>query len=114
MGFDSKKVPFISGSALCALQGTKPELGEESIRQLVKVIDEKVTVPERRKDGQFVMPINTAFTVKGRGTVAVGTVQQGILNKGEAIHVVGLGNDLKSHASDLQVIPVFIYMHYCK
>lgn len=109
MGYDSKKVPFVSGSALCALQGTNPELGEKSILELVNVLDENVRLPERQSTGQFIMPINTAFTVKGRGTVAVGTVQQGVLNKGDEIRIVGLGNDLKSHAADLQVTSKFVY-----
>ena len=54
-------------------------------------------------DGPFVLPVEGALTVPGRGTVVTGTVQKGVLKKGEAVELVGFGNTLKSCATDLQV-----------
>ncbi|ESO10620.1 hypothetical protein HELRODRAFT_167127 [Helobdella robusta] len=103
MGYDDSKVPFIFGSALSALENKNPEIGEKSIRQLMEALDSHIKVPERISEGTFLMPINSAFTVQGRGTVVVGTVRRGTLNKGDQIFVVGFGNEIRSVASDLQI-----------
>jgi len=102
-GYDAASTPIISGSALCALEGTDPELGEQSIRKLLDAVDQHIVPPSRDLDSPFILPIEKTFTVPGRGTVAVGTLQCGIINKGDAAEVVGFGSRLKTAASDVQV-----------
>jgi len=101
-GFDAES-PMIRGSALCALERRNPEIGENSIRRLLQAIDEYVQPPVRDVDGPFVLPIESAFTVPGRGTVAIGTLQRGIVRKGCDAELMGFGNQLKTAASDIQV-----------
>lgn len=77
-GFDGNNTTVIRGSALCALEGTRPELGKNSIAQLIAALD-KLKLPSRDVDGPALMPIITGFTVTGRGTVVVGTLERGIV-----------------------------------
>jgi len=102
-GFDTKNTPIISGSALCALEDRDPELGEQSIRKLLSAVDEHIVPPSRQLDCPFVLPIEKAFTVPGRGTVVIGTLQCGVINKGDTMELIGYGNQLKTAASDVQV-----------
>ncbi|ELU14637.1 hypothetical protein CAPTEDRAFT_153883 [Capitella teleta] len=102
-GFDGDNAPVICGSALSALNGTNPEIGEQSIMRLVEAMDKNLVPPQRDIDAPFCMPIETAVSVAGRGTVAVGTVRQGKLKKNSAIQLIGHGRTLNTTASDLQV-----------
>ena len=102
-GFDADNTPMISGSALCALEDRDPELGEKSIRKLLSAVDEHIVPPSRDLDSPFLLPIEKAFTVPGRGTVAIGTLESGVINKGDMAELVGYGNRLKTAASDVQV-----------
>lgn len=76
-GFDGDHTPFVAGSAKCALSGTNPEIGESSILTLCDTLDSHVPDPVRDIDGSFTLPLETSFTVPGRGTVAVGTITNG-------------------------------------
>ena len=71
-GFDGGNTPMIKGSALKALQGEENDLGENSILKLVQTMDSYFDLPKRDLQAPFSMPIDNVFTVKGRGTVAVG------------------------------------------
>lgn len=102
-GFDVSTTPIISGSALCALEDRDPELGEKSIRKLLSAVDKHIVPPSRDLDSPFILPIEKAFTVPGRGTVAIGTLQRGVINKGDVMELIGIGNRLKTAASDVQV-----------
>ena len=102
-GYDNTKTPIICGSALCAIEGKNPEIGEKSILELVKAIDDYVQPPVRQTEGNFVLPITSAFTIQGHGTVAIGTLQQGSISKGQEVELLGFGNRIKTAASDLQV-----------
>ena len=73
-GFDSES-PVIIGSALQALQGVESEIGEPSIRNLLDAIDNYVPTPQRDLISPFLLPIDNAFTLPGRGTVVVGTLK---------------------------------------
>lgn len=68
-GFDGDNTPFIRGSALCALEDRNPSLGEDSIRALLKAVDEYIPMPPRDLDKPFLMPIEDVFSISGRGTV---------------------------------------------
>jgi len=102
-GFDTEKTPIICGSALCALEDRNPEIGENSIRKLLSAVDEYIVPPSRDLSSPFILPIEKAFTVPGRGTVAIGTLQCGVLNKGDIAELMGFGNRLKTAASDIEV-----------
>lgn len=76
-GFEGDSTPFVCGSAKCALDGVNPEIGEESILELCKVLDEYVPDPIRDIDGTLFLPLEAAFSIPGRGTVAIGTIEAG-------------------------------------
>src|SRR5690606_30204106 len=88
--FPGDDIPIIKGSALAALEGSKPEIGENAIRELVKAVDEYIPQPERPVDQAFVMPIEDVFSISGRGTVVTGRVEKGVVNVGDELEIVGL------------------------
>ena len=83
-------IPIIAGSALAAMDGRDPEIGEESIRKLMAAVDEYIPQPERAVDGAFLMPIEDVFSISGRGTVVTGRIERGVLNVGDSIEIVGI------------------------
>ena len=102
-GFDGSATPIIPGSALSALNDTNKEIGKDSILRLIKAIDEHLVIPERDISSPFLMPIESSFTVPGRGTVAIGTIKQGTMKKGDEAEISGFGNSLKTVLSDLHI-----------
>ena len=88
--FPGDDIPIIKGSALCALEGTKPELGHDSVLELMKAVDSYIPQPERPIDQPFLMPVEDVFSISGRGTVVTGRVERGIVKVGEEIEIVGL------------------------
>lgn len=102
-GFDGNGAPVIFGSALEALNDKDTEYGVKSINQLLDTIDEYIPDPERDLKSPFMLPIDNAFLVPGRGTVVVGTLNRGILKKNTEGELVGFNIQLKSTASDIQV-----------
>ncbi len=102
-GFNGDDVPIITGSALCALEEGDTELGENSIKKLVEAIDTYIPTAIRDTSGPFQMPVENAVTVPGRGTVIIGTLQQGSVKKNENVELIGYGKSFKSTASDIQV-----------
>jgi elongation factor Tu len=83
-----KNVPIIRGSALKALEGDAQYV--ESIKQLMKTVDEKIPTPVRETDKPFLMPIEDVFSISGRGTVATGRVERGIVKVNDKLQVVGI------------------------
>src|SRR3712207_3645974 len=77
--FDGDNIPIVKGSALAALEGRDPEIGESSIKELMKAVDEYIPQPERPVDRPFLMPIEDVFSISGRGTVVTGRVESGIV-----------------------------------
>lgn len=88
-GFDGDNTPVIMGSALCALEEKRPEIGEEAIMKLLDAVDEHIPTPQRDLEQPFLMPVEDVFSISGRGTVVTGRVERGALKKGEEIEVVG-------------------------
>lgn len=88
-GFDGDNCPVIMGSALCALEGREPEIGQKRIEALLDAIDEYIPTPNRDLENAFLMPIEGVFSIPGRGTVATGRVERGRLKKGEEVEIVG-------------------------
>ena len=82
MGFSEENSPIVKGSALAALEGTNPELGEKSILELMKTVDESIPTPERQLDVPFLMPIDHVHNIQGRGCVITGRMERGKLKVG--------------------------------
>ena len=80
--FPGDETPLIRGSALKALEGEDSGMGEGSVLELVKALDEYIPEPERAVDGAFLMPVEDVFSISGRGTVATGRVERGVVKVG--------------------------------
>jgi len=102
-GFDEMNTPVVYGSALLALQGNETEYGVPSVRKLLDTIDEYIPTPERDLTSPFWLPVDNAFTVPGRGTVVVGTIKKGKVNKGDEAELMGHGHSKKTVVTDVQV-----------
>jgi elongation factor Tu len=87
--FPGDDTPVIRGSALKALEGDTSEIGVPAVLQLMQAVDEYIPTPERAIDKPFLMPVEDVFTISGRGTVATGRVERGIVNVGDSIEIVG-------------------------
>ena len=88
--FPGDDIPVIAGSALAAMEGRDPEIGENKIRELMAAVDEYIPTPDRPKDRPFLMPVEDVFSISGRGTVATGRIEQGIIKVGDEIEIVGI------------------------
>lgn len=88
--YDGDNAVFIKGSALCALNGTEPELGEKAMEKLVHALDTEFEQPVRLKDKDFLMSVDSAMNISGRGTVVTGTVEQGKCKVGDEVHMIGM------------------------
>ena len=87
--YNGKEAKFVKGSALCAVNGVEPEMGEQKILELLDVMDKYIPVPKRPIDKSFMMPIESTFTIPGRGTVITGTIEQGKIKSGDEVELVG-------------------------
>ena len=95
-GFPGDDTPIIRGSALNALvsESTDPNAPEYAcIKELMDAVDEWIPTPDRKEDMPFLMPVEDVFTISGRGTVATGRVERGILNLNEKVEIVGLSDE---------------------
>jgi elongation factor Tu len=101
--FPGDDIPIVKGSALCALEGREPEIGEKSIDELMDAVDSYIPQPERAKDRPFLMPIEDVFTISGRGTVVTGRVERGIVKVGDEIEIVGLRPTAKTVATGVEM-----------
>jgi len=101
--FPGDDTPIITGSALKALEGDSSELGEESIHKLAAALDEYIPEPERAIDGDFLMPVEDVFSISGRGTVATGRVERGIVKVGEEIEIVGIKETEKTTVTGVEM-----------
>ena len=88
--FPGDDIPVIRGSALMALEDGDETLGKNSIHELMSAVDDYIPQPDRPKDMPFLMPIEDVFSITGRGTVVTGRVEQGVVNTGDNIEIIGL------------------------
>ena len=88
--FPGDDIPVIKGSALVALENPTDEAATACIRELMDAVDSYIPTPERATDKPFLMPVEDVFTITGRGTVATGRVERGILHVGDEVEVIGL------------------------
>ena len=94
--FPGDKIPIVKGSALAAVEGKDETIGKNSILELMKAIDEHIPQPARPKDKPFLMPVEDVFSISGRGTVATGRVEQGVVKTGEELEIVGIKETKKT------------------
>ncbi|WP_062349807.1 elongation factor Tu [Bacillus kwashiorkori] len=92
--FPGDDIPVIKGSALKALEGDAA--WEEKIHELMAAVDEYIPTPQRDTDKPFMMPVEDVFSITGRGTVATGRVERGVVKVGDVIEIVGLAEEPKS------------------
>jgi len=101
--FPGDKIPIIKGSALAAVEGKDEATGKNSILELMKAIDEHIPQPDRPKDKPFLMPVEDIFTISGRGTVATGRVEQGVVKTGGELEIVGIRETKKTVCTGVEM-----------
>ncbi|MFL6531548.1 MAG: elongation factor Tu [Chthoniobacterales bacterium] len=99
--FPGDAIPIVKGSALKALNGDPEQ--EAQINALVAAVDDYIPVPERPVDQPFLMPVEDVFNIEGRGTVATGRVERGILKKMEEVEIVGIRDTAKTTCTDIEM-----------
>ncbi len=101
--FPGDDIPIVHGSAVCALEGKQPEIGEEAVLKLMAAVDSYIPQPVRSIDRPFLMPIEDVFSISGRGTVVTGRVERGIVNVGDEVEIVGIKNTVKTIVTGVEM-----------
>ena len=101
--FPGDDIPIIKGSALCALEDREPEMGEKSILELMDAVDSYIPQPVRATDRPFLMPVEDVFSISGRGTVATGRVERGVIKVGEEVEIVGIRTTQKTVVTGVEM-----------
>lgn len=101
--FPGDDTPIVRGSALLALQGDTSELGAPSIVKLMEAVDEHIPMPPRQTEEPFLMPVENVFSIAGRGTVATGRIERGIINIGDDLEVIGLKETTKTTCTGVEM-----------
>jgi elongation factor Tu len=99
--FDSDNTPIIRGSALGGLNGDQKWV--DTILELMEAVDNWVPVPPRLVDQPFLMPIEDVFSITGRGTVATGRIERGVINVGDGVEIIGFGAQLTSTCTGVEM-----------
>jgi len=100
--FDADNTPIIRGSALGALNGDDKWVG--TVTELMAAVDSWIPVPPRLTDQPFLMPVEDVFSITGRGTVATGRIERGVINVGDAVDIIGMGaENLKSTVTGVEM-----------
>ena len=101
--FDGDNIPIVKGSALAALEGRDPEIGENSIVALMEAVDEYIPQPDRPVDKPFLMPIEDVFSISGRGTVVTGRIETGVVKVGDEVEIVGIRPTQKTTVTGVEM-----------
>ena len=101
--FPGDTTPIIRGSALKALKGEEVDIGTKAIDKLLATLDEYIPIPQRDIDKPFCMPCEDVFSIEGRGTVATGRIERGIVKVGDEIEIVGLGDTRKTVVTGVEM-----------
>ena len=101
--FPGDDISIVRGSALLALEGGDQEMGEDSIRALMKAVDDEIPTPERPIDQPFLMPIEDVFSISGRGTVVTGRIERGVVTVGDEIEIVGIRSTQKTTCTGVEM-----------
>ena len=101
--FPGDDIPIIKGSALAAVEGRDPEIGENSIVELMKAVDEYIPQPDRPVDLPFLMPVEDVFSISGRGTVCTGRIESGVVNVNDEIEIIGIRDTQKTIVTGVEM-----------
>ncbi|KAI1852415.1 hypothetical protein JX265_011048 [Neoarthrinium moseri] len=102
-GFEGDETPVIMGSALMAMENKRPEIGQQKIDELLEAVDAWIPTPARDLDKPFLMSVEDVFSIAGRGTVASGRVERGVLKKDSEVELVGKGGEvIKTKVTDIE------------
>ena len=102
--FPGDKIPIVKGSATKALAAADPNHPDaKCIQELMDAVDDYIPMPERPVDQPFLMPVEDVFNIEGRGTVATGRVERGILKKMEEVELVGIRDTVKTTVTDIEM-----------
>ncbi|KAK5119111.1 translation elongation factor Tu [Meristemomyces frigidus] len=102
-GFEGDETPIILGSALCSLEGREEEIGVKKVDELLEAVDTWIPTPERELEKPFLMSVEDVFSIPGRGTVASGRVERGVLRKDSEVELVGKNNaPIKTKVTDIE------------
>ena len=99
--FPGDDIPIVKGSALKAIEGDAGH--KESILKLMEAVDSYIPEPERPVDKDFLMPVEDVFSIEGRGTVATGRVERGIIKKMEEVEIIGIKDTQKTTITDIEM-----------
>ena len=101
--FPGDEIPIVKGSALAALEGRDPTIGKDSILALMAAVDDYIPQPDRPKDQPFLMPVEDVFSISGRGTVATGRVERGVVKVGEEVEIIGIRPTVKTTVTGVEM-----------
>ena len=101
--YPGDKTPIVKGSALAAVEGRDEEIGKNSILELMKAVDDFIPQPTRDVDKPFLMPVEDVFSISGRGTVATGRIESGVIKTGEEVEIVGIKETKKSVCTGVEM-----------
>jgi elongation factor Tu len=101
--FPGDSLPVIRGSALKALEGDTSDIGEPSILKLMAAVDASIPQPVRETEKPFLMPVEDVFTISGRGTVATGRIERGIIKVGESVEVIGFKDTVTTTVTGVEM-----------
>lgn len=102
-GYDGENTPVICGSALCALENRDVNIGRDSIVKLLEAVDTFIPVPDRDLEKPFLLPIEQIYSIPGRGTVVTGTLERGVIKKGEDCEFIGHNTNLRSVVTGIEM-----------
>jgi len=101
--FPGDDIPFVRGSALKTLEGDASEIGSQSIDKLMETLDSYIPEPARDIDKPFLMPVEGVFSISGRGTVATGRIERGIIKVGQEVEIIGFGKNFKTVVTGVEM-----------
>ena len=101
--FPGDDIPIVKGSALAAVEGKDPTIGEDAILELMTQVDAYIPQPERPIDLPFLMPVEDVFSISGRGTVVTGRIEKGIVKVGEEVEIVGIRDVQKTVCTGVEM-----------
>ena len=101
--YPGETTPIVKGSALAAVEKRDDEIGKNSILELMKAVDEHIPQPARDVDKPFLMPVEDVFSISGRGTVATGRIESGVIKTGEEVEIVGIKETKKSVCTGVEM-----------
>ena len=101
--FPGDDIPIVKGSALAAVEGRDPIIGQDAILELMTQVDAYIPQPERPVDLPFLMPVEDVFSISGRGTVVTGRIERGIVKVGEEVEIVGLRANQKTTCTGVEM-----------